>query len=449
MHPPGILRFTFLFFLTLVLGPRPFAAIRAMAQESNPAHPKEASVRLDSLVEELLTSSPELQAVRKRYEAALTRPSQESALPDPRITLGWISNGWPYPGAGLGSEVTSNIGIQVSQEIPFPGKRALKGGMAQKEADSEAQAVRAVEIRLVAQLKERYYDLLYIYEAVDLIHRNQELLRQMAKVAEARYSAGKAMQQDIIKAGIEVSILENRLIALEQKKLSSTSEINALMNRPPDANLGRPETVPTLPPLESFESLRARALETSPLLQGQRAIIDGRQLNVQSAQKAYYPDFDLMSGYYNQGAMKPMWEFKVQFNIPLYFGKKQRYGLEEAGANLVEAQRTYRSDQQTLFFRLRDRYVAAEAALKLMSLYSQQVVPQSELALKSSLASYEGGNVDFLTVLSNFTAIREYQMNYYEQRSEYLKALSGLEELTGAPGGAAPKQGLLHNEVPR
>jgi outer membrane protein, heavy metal efflux system len=440
MHPPGMLRFMCLLSLTLLLSPPPCGAISFGSQES---------VNLDSLVEELLRSNPELQAVRKRYEAALTRPAQESALPDPRITAGWISNGWPYPGAGLGSEPTSNIGLQFAQEIPFPGKRALKGGIAQKAAESEAQAVRAAELRLIAQIKERYYELLYIYEAVDLIHRNQELLQQMAKVAEARYSAGKAMQQDIIKAGIEVAILENRLISLEQKKLSSNSEINALLNRPPDAGLGRPETILTLPPLASFESLRVQALEASPLLRGQRAVIDGRQLNVQSAQKAYYPDFDVMTGYYYQGAMKPMWEFKVQLNIPLYFGKKQRYGLEEAGANLVEAQRMYRNDQQWLLFRLRDRYVAAEAALKLMNLYSQQVVPQSELALKSSLASYEGGSVDFLTVLSNFNTIRDYQMNYFEQRAEYLKALSGLEELTGTPGGPVPNQGLTQNEVRR
>jgi outer membrane protein, heavy metal efflux system len=451
MHPPGVLRLMILLSVTLVFSPRHSGAIPAVLQESNPPeaadHPKQESIRLGSLVEELLRSNPELQAARKRYEAALTRPSQESALPDPRITMGWVSNGWPYPGAGLGSEPTSNIGIQFAQEIPFPGKRALKGGIAQKEADSEAQAVRATELRLVAQLKERYYDLLYIYEAVDLIHRNQELLQQMAKVAEARYSAGKAMQQDIIKAGIEVAILENRLIALEQKKLSINAEINALLNRPPEAGLGRPETISTLPPLASFESLRAQALEASPLLQGQRAVIDGRQLNVQSAKKAYYPDFDVMSGYYNQGAMKPMWEFKVQINVPLYFAKKQRYGLEEAGANLAEAQRTYSSDQQMMLFRLRDRYVTAEAALKLMNLYSQQVVPQSELALQSSLASYEGGSIDFLTVLSNFNTIRDYQMNYYEQRAEYLKAQSELEELTGTPGGQAAKQGLPQNEV--
>ena len=437
----------------LVFCIRLYGATPAGIQESAAFRPadqsKEESVKLDSLVAELLRSNPELQAARKRYEAALTRPPQESALPDPRITAGWISNGWPYPGAGLGTEPTSNIGIQFAQEVPFPGKRALKGGIAQKEADSEAQSIRTMELRLVAQLKEKYYDLIFNYEAADLIRRNQELLQQMAKVAEARYSAGKAMQQDIVKAALEVSILDNRLIALEQKRSSTQAEINALINRAPDADLGRPEAVVSLPPLEPFESLRSRALEGSPLLLAQRAVIDGRQLGVQSAQKAYYPDFDFMSGYYNQGSLKPMWEFKVQLSIPLYFGKKQRYGLEQAGANLAEAQRTYRNDQQWLLFRLRDRYVAAEAALKLMNLYSQQVVPQSELALKSSLASYEGGQVDFLTVLSNFNTIRDYQMNYFEQRAEYLKALSRLEELAGVPGDASPTQRFPENEVRR
>ncbi len=453
MHPPGVLRFVFVSCLILVVCPRFSGAIPAVAQEANLSpqadQTKEESVSLESLVGELLRTNPDLQAARKRYEAALTRPVQESALPDPRITTGWVSNGWPYPGAGLGTEPTSNIGIQYAQEVPFPGKRAIKSGIAQKEADGQAQAARALELRLVAQLKQRYYDLIYNYEAVDLIKRNQELLQQLAKVAEARYSAGKAMQQDIIKAGIEVSILDNRLIALEQKTLSIKAEINSLIDRPPDAILGRPEAVNTLPALESFESLRTHALEASPLLQGQRAVIDGRQLGVQSARKAYYPDFDFMSGYYNQGGMKPMWEFKVQFNIPIFFGKKQRSGLEEAGANLVEAQRMYRSGQQSLLFGLRDRYLAAEAALKLMNLYSKQVVPQSELALKSSLASYEGGDVDFLTVLSNFTTIRDYQMNYFEQRAEYLKALSGLEELTGAPDSPAATQKPPQNEVQR
>jgi len=371
------------------------------------------ALKLDPLIQELVKFNPELQAARKRYEAALKRPVQQSALPDPRITMGWVSNGYPYPGAGLGREPTSNIGFQVAQEFPYPGKRALMGGMAQKEADSEAQMVRARELSLIAQLKERFYGFRFTYESIDLLRQNQTLLQQLAKVAEARYAVGKAMQQDLIKANIEISILENRIILLEQKKQSLAAEINTMLGRAPEIELGRPESLSTVPLLESLEALRARALQISPMLRAQQAMIDSRQLNVQSAQKAYYPDFDVMSGYYNQGAMKPMWEFKVQVNVPLYFWRKQRPGLEEAGVRLSEAQRTYLSQEQMIRFQLRDRYLAAQASRRLMDLYSKQIVPQSQLALESSLASYETGNIDFLSVLSNFNTIRDYQMNFY------------------------------------
>lgn len=164
---------------------------------------------------------------------------------------------------------------------------------------------------------------------------------------------------------------------LEREKLRLKAEINALLNRPPAAELGRPESVSDVPPLETEESLEARALESSPLLRTQQAVIDSRQLNLQAAGRAYYPDIDVMAGYYNQGAMKPMWEFKVQVNVPLYFWKKQRYGLEEAGSLLAEASRSYRSAQQQLLLRLRERRLAAEAARRLMELYSRRIVPQA------------------------------------------------------------------------
>ena len=390
------------------------------------------TLHLGELRRELLKSNPELQAARKRLEAALTRPAQESALPDPRFTGGWVSSGWPYPGAGLRSEPMANIGIQVAQEIPFPGKRALKGGVAMKQAETEARLTRALQLGLIAQLEEKFYDLRFVYEAQDIIREQQALLQQLAKAAEARYAVGKGMQQDIIRANTEIAILEHRVISFEQKKLSLSAQLNTLVDRMPDADLGRPEPASPMPGLGPFEMFQKRLLEASPVLGAQRAVIDGRQLNLQSAQKAYYPDFDVMAGYYNQGILRPMWEFKIQVNIPLYFWKKQRYGLEEAGAVLAEAQRNYRAQVEALGSRLRERHAAAQTAQKLMDLYARQIVPQSELALESSLASYETGGVDFLSVLSNLTMILDYRMNYREQAAEYWKALSGLEELAGS-----------------
>ena len=48
------------------------------------------------------------------------------------------------------------------------------------------------------------------------------------------------------------------------------------------------------------------------------------------------------------------------------------------------------------------------------------MVPQASLALESSLASYETGAVDFLSVLTNFITVLEYEMNYYEELQHYL-----------------------------
>ena len=408
----------------------------------------EPSVRLDDLIKELVHSNPELSAAQKRYEIALTRPAQEGALPDPRITAGWISNGNPLPGAGLGVEPTSNIGLQIAQEFPYPGKRTLRGGMARKEADSEAQMVRARELSLVTQLKTTFYELRFLYEAEDILRRNQTLLQQLLRVAEARYSVGKAMQQDLFKSQVEISILENKLVVLGQKKASMVAEINTLLNRSPSESLGRPELMETLPELGPLPSLQNQAETASPMLRAQQSVIDSKQLGVQMARREYFPDFDVIGGYYNQGRMKDMWEFKVQINVPIYFWRKQRYALEESSLRLVEAQRTYRATDQMLSFRIRDRYLAAEASRKLMDLYSKRIIPQAQFALESSLASYESGGVDFLTVLSNISSILENETNYYEQRAEYLKALAGLEELVAQPlTRASADNGLHKSEV--
>src|SRR5215475_3841705 len=99
---------------------------------------------LNVLVAEALRENREILAAQKRYEAARQRPGQERSLPDPMVSLGYASNGWPYPGAGLGSDVTSNIGMMVSQEIPFPGKRQLRGEIAAKEAGAEFEQYLAV-----------------------------------------------------------------------------------------------------------------------------------------------------------------------------------------------------------------------------------------------------------------------------------------------------------------
>jgi len=429
----AVIRFLLITSLGLIFaGQAPLAALVSAQRTQSGQAP--GILRLEDLVPELLASNPEIQAARKRYEAAQTRPRQESALPDPEIRAGWASAGVPFPGFGLGTEPMANIGLELSQEIPFFGKRTLRAGMAAKEAEGEGQMFRSTELAQVAQLKSAFHELRFTYDAVEVLRNNQNLLQRLAKVAEARYSVGEGNQQDLVRSEIEINLLDGRIIQLEQRRSSLEAEINWLLNRSPEQPLGRPEVIEEMPGLSPLETLQQEALQRSPMLRSQRATIDSRQLGVEMARKEYYPDFEVMGGYFNQGSMKDMWEFRVQLSIPIFFWKKQRLGLEEAGLRLTESQRGYRAQEQEIGFKVRDRYLAAQAAQRLMNLYSKTITPQSTLALESSLATYEAGKIEFLSVLSNFTAILDSEFTYHEQKAEYLRSLAQLDELTGRMG---------------
>ena len=75
----------------------------------------------------------------------------------------------------------------------------------------------------------------------------------------------------------------------------------------------------------------------------------------------------------------------------------------------------------------------AATSSRLALLYRETVLPQARLALESSLASYQTGAIDFLSVLTNFTMVLDYEMTYYEELSEFHRAISRLEEMTGTP----------------
>jgi outer membrane protein, heavy metal efflux system len=89
-------------------------------------------------------------------------------------------------------------------------------------------------------------------------------------------------------------------------------------------------------------------------------------------------------------------------------------------------------------FELKQQYLSAKAAEKLISLYSTSIVPQSSLALESSMSGYQVGKVDFLSLIANFTTVLNYETDYYRQVADYLTAIARIESLTGLEITSAP-----------
>ena len=395
------------------------------------------SVRLHDLIATALANNPEVQAAQKRYEAARQRPSGESSLPDPTLSLGYASNGGPLPGQGLGTDPTSNIGVMVSQEFPYPGKRKLRGDIAAKEADAEFQQYQTVQLSVRSRVVQAFHRLHHAYAALEILAQGKNLFVQVIRVSEARYAAGKAAQQDIFKAQTQLSILETRIIRMEQDRRTAEAEINSLLNRTPGAPVGIPETLDPAPLRLSLSEVIEKAETLAPALKREQKMIERNELAVNLARKDFYPDYTVSGGYFNQGRMPPMYQFRIDIPLRLYAERKQRPALNAQVSRLTEARRNFTAAGQSLQFKVQEAYLAAQTSFRLLNLYADTILPQSALTVESSLSSYETGATDFLSVLTNLTTKVEAEERYHEEQLSYAIALARLEEITGALLGEA------------
>ena len=391
-----------------------------------------ARLSLEDLVREALASNPEIAAAQKRYDAARQRPAQERSLPDPMISTGYNSSGNPLPGAGLGTEPTANIGLMVSQGIPYPGKRDLRSAIASREADAELQQVDAARLSVVARVKQAYYGLAYTYAVGDVLERNRNLLETLLKVSEGRYAVGQAAQQDVLKAQTQLSILELQGERIAQLRATRAGALNALLNRPASAIVGRPDDLALVPFDYSLDTLVGTAADHAPMLRKDRIMIDRSQISVDAARKEYRPDFSVAGGYFYMGAMPSMYEFRFDVTVPLQRARRAA-AVSEQLSSLDAARSTYESTRLSLQGRLQEDFQMASTSARLAGLYRGTVLPQARLALESSMTSYQTGAVDFLSVLMNFGSVLEYEMSYFDELATFHAAVSRLEEMTGAP----------------
>jgi outer membrane protein, heavy metal efflux system len=404
----------------------------AMSAAAGARRQGESPVALKYLVEQALERNPEIQSMARSFDMMRARIPQAKALPDPMLEVGYMGNIVPIPPFDIQKGDPSSARMfSFSQELPFPGKLALKSQMASAETESEWWKYEQTRLNVIAEVKDAYFDLFYLIKGIETVTKNKDLLEKFARIAEAKYAVGKGIQQDVLKAQVEISKLIEQLTMLEQRRDAVIARLNSLLYRDPEFPIGTPEEIKPQGLPQSLTGLKELALANYPTLKLQRRRIDREQLNVRLAEKDFYPDFSVKFTYQNRPDMPEMYGVSVGVKIPLYFWQKQRPAVAEAAAGKAAEQKRLENLTTILFFKLKDKYLAAMTADRLVSLYGTTIIPQSSLSLESAIAGYEVGTVDFLTLLDNIVTLLNYELSYYEQLSNEEKAVAAMEPLVG------------------
>jgi cobalt-zinc-cadmium efflux system outer membrane protein len=389
------------------------------------------AVTLPTLVRAALDANPELAAMRRDFDAARARVPQAKALPDPMLMFGNMTQGNPVPFAGLTGDF-SEIYVGASQTVPWFGVRRLRGLVAGSEAEAKFEEYGARERQIVAEVKSAAFEIHTLDRAIAVVTRDMDILDKFAQVAEARYSVGKAEQVDVLNARLEITELLHAKGNLEAKRAVAASRLNALLSRDPETEVGPVAVDRRGLDVPAYEEVVRLAEASSPDLKQRRRLVDASNHALRLAEReAKYPEVSFTFQYHNRPAFPDYYEYGVTLQLPFWSASKQRYGVEEKTSDLAAAHSRLRSVDVMVRERLREAYVRATNAVRLIKLHEQGLVPQATLSLESAMASYQVGKVDFMTLLTALKRALDYETEYYELLAEYWTALAEMEAYTG------------------
>lgn len=378
------------------------------------------------LVRQVLARNPSLEAARVAWQAALARPPQETALEDPMLS---------YSIAPLSIAGAERFGqtLELSQQLPFPGKRSLRGEMALAEASAMREELEELRLRLALTASSLFDDLFVVHRALVITDEHLRLLEQLKRSAEAQYVAGRASQQDALQAEVELSDVLREKVVLESARERLWVQLNGLLHRSPQAPLPPPPdelAVPVEEPAPS-ERLQDLALRQRPELDGLRSRLGGREAAVRLAQRDYYPDLRVM-GSYNSMWMDTPHQFMagVSINIPLDFSKR-RAAVREAEANLQRL----RLQEEHLLNDIRVEVAQARTRLvearRVVTLFRERLVPAARDQVAAARAGFETGKNSFQSLMEAERNLRTLELRSQTALADVQRRQAELDRAVG------------------
>jgi outer membrane protein, heavy metal efflux system len=380
---------------------------------------------LSDLVREAVDRNPEVQMAARAAEAKRARVGQAGALPDPMLLYGVINEGRPVPFQTLGERDFSEAYVGISQDLPYPGKRRLRGDAAREEAEASESALEAVRRRVAADVADAYYDLYATQAAVGIVDESDRLLEQLIKVANTRLGVGQASPQDVLDAEVEVSRIEERRGQLFQRKAILEARLSRLLFRADAPPFATPAAVtPTALPGKLDDLLRIADAE-SPVLHEKARLVAQAARRLDLARRDRRPDFSVNFTYHNRGSIDPYYTFGGTVTLPNLHGR-QKSAIEESVADLGGARSGADMARAEVRYQVTEAYRMAETSERLLRLYDEGILKQARLSLDSALAQYRVGKGDFLTLVTSWRRLLDYDLTYHEQLAEHEKALARL-----------------------
>jgi len=371
-----------------------------------------------------------LKAAYEQWQAVSEQVPQAKSLPDPQVTYGYATESTPQRKM-----------FEAMQMFPWPGTIEARTAVASAESKAALKEFEAKKLELFYEVKQAFYEFCYLAKATNITNENLQLLKHFEEVALARYATSTAPHPDVIRAQIELAMMENKLRSLTELRPAVVARLNSVLNRPATSDLPWPQPPDYGQMSIDSRQLLAVAVESNPQLQALAYEVEAARSSEKLSKKRFYPDIGLGvgvdSGMGDNGDDRVM--ARLSLTLPIW-RDNYKAAQRQAKAQLNKMTQEKVQLQNTLAAKVRQILYEYQNSNREIRLYKDIVIPKAKEMVTASETAYQAGTVDFLSLIDAQRSLLQYQLEYEKAVAENAQRLAELEMLAGVELAAVKKE---------
>ena len=404
-------------------------ASRAFAQQGVPLTLAEA----ENLA---LANEPGRTALLAKARAFSERSVAAGQLADPTMRV--ALNNYPVESGGFTTEGMTNFFVGLHQAFPPGDTRSLDTTRYTSLADQMTANAGARSREVLAAARTAWLEAYYWQEANRLVTESRPFFDDLAAIARSLYAVGRKNQQDVLRAELELSRLDDRLIDIERQRAQAQAALAQWV--------GDAASRPIAEKLPAWESLPPREdmtedLTSHPELEAADANIAAQQAAADLAEQKYKPGWALDLGYsFREGNLpdatprSDMISLQVTVDLP-FLGRKSRQDRTLAAA--LDELQAARDDRETtrrlLASRLDAEYSRWQQIDRRLDLYESKILKQTGEQAEAALVAYQSDRGDFSDVMRGYIDDLNARLDHVRLQVERAESYAALAELGGLP----------------
>lgn len=400
----------------------------SVAYSAAPASEPTGTLTLADAVAATLGRNPDLAVGGYELKAGDARTLQASLRPNPEVSV----DAGGFLGSGVARDVDEKQAtLSLSQVLELGGKRARRVEAALSDRAVLGVEQQARELDVLAEVTRRFIDVVADQEQIAFSKGALELAERTEKAIAARVQAARTPEAELSRARIAVTRARIE-VRQAQSVLDGARRNLAAMWGGMDARFDKVQAdLYTLPPLESFDSLR-QLLDRNPDFVRFASDARLRDAELRLAQAQSRPNLTLSAGVRRFQATGDV-GVVVGFSIPIPVFDRNQGAIAEARVRREQTQAGERAARIRAEAELFALYQQVQADREQLAVLRKEATPQAQAAFDQTQYGYDRGRFSYLELAAAQQDLLGLQIAVIQVAADVHRLMAEIERLTGEP----------------